>query len=52
MELALFQIGKETVFPKILKYLLKSFNISLAGIFVMNQNIVQVYLDKNIKFFD
>ena len=50
MELTLLQIGKETVFPKVLKYPPNDFDVSLAGILSIDQDIVQVYNNKDIKF--
>ena len=52
MEPALLQIGKETVFSKILEYLPNGFDVSLAGILRINQDVVQVYNDKDIELLD
>ena len=49
MEPAILQIGKETVFPKVFEYLLNGFDVSLAGIFSIDQDVVQVYNDKDIE---
>ena len=49
MEPALLQIGKETVFSQVLEYPPNNFNVSLAGILSIDQDIVQVYNDKNIE---
>ena len=49
MEPALLQIGKKTVFPKVLEYPPNGFNVSLTKIFSIDQDVVQVYNDKDIK---
>ena len=51
MKITLFQVGKQTVFLKFAKNLSDSFYITLASIIGMNQNIIEVHNDKNIKFF-
>ena len=43
------QIGKKTVFPKVLKYLPNGFNVNLVGILGIIQNVVRVYTNKNIE---
>ena len=50
MESALLQIGKETVFFKVLENPRNGFNVSLTGILNIDQDVVQVYNDKDIKF--
>ena len=39
------------MFPKFSKNLLNSFHVTLAGVFSINKDVIEVHNDKNIKFF-
>ena len=47
----LLQVGKITVFSVFFENLLNSFHVILAGVFEVNQNVIKVYNEKNIKYF-
>ena len=47
----LLQVGKITVFSVFFENLLNSFHVILAGVFKVNQNVIKVYNEKNIKYF-
>ena len=49
MKPILLQIGKKTVFAEVLEYPTNGFYVSLAGIFVLDQDVVQIYNNKNIE---
>ena len=51
MKPALLQISKKTVFSKVLEYLPNRSNMSLAEILRIDQDIVQVYNNKDIELF-
>ena len=51
MKMTLFQVGKQAVFPEFSKDLSDSFYVTLAGVFSINQDVIKVYNDENIKFF-
>ena len=51
MKTILFQVGKQAVFPEFSKDLPDSFHVTLAGTFSINQDVIEIYNDKNIKFF-
>lgn len=51
MKLILLQIDKKTMFLKVFKYPINGFYINLAGIFGLDQDVIQIYNDKNIEFF-
>ena len=51
MKMTLFQVGKQAVFPEFSKDLPDSFHVTLAGVFGINQDIIKVHDDENIKFF-
>lgn len=50
METILFQICKKFMFLKLIQNLTHGFNIWLAGVFDIDQNIVQIYDNKNVNF--
>ena len=49
MEPTLLQIDKKTLLPEILKYPTNSFYVSLARIFDIDQTVIQIYNNKDIK---
>ena len=49
MEPTLLQIGKKTMSPEVFKYPPHGFNMSLAGILSIDQDVVQIYNDKDIE---
>ena len=51
MKTTFFQVGKQAVFSKFSENLPDSFYVTLASIFDVNQDIIEVYNDENIKFF-
>ena len=51
MEPILLQIGKKNVFSEVLKYPINGFYVSLARIFGVDQDVVQIYNNKDIKLF-
>ena len=51
MKIILFQVNKQAVFSEFSEDLLYSFHVTLAGVFGVNQDVIKVYDDKNIKFF-
>ena len=51
MKTTLFRAGKQTVFLEFSKNLPDRFYITLASIFDVNQDVIKVYNDENIKFF-
>ena len=51
MKTTLFQVCKQAVFPKFSKNPPGSFHVTLAGVFDVNHNIIEVHDDINIKFF-
>ena len=51
MKMTLFQISKQVVFLEFSNDPLNSFNVTPAGVFSVNQNVIEVYNDENIKFF-
>ena len=51
MKTTLFQVDKQAVFPEFFKDLPDSFYMTLPGIFDVNQNVIEVHNDENIKFF-
>ena len=51
MKTTFFQASKQVMFLKFSKNLLENFHIILAGIFYINQNVIKVQNNENIKFF-
>ena len=51
MKTTLFQVGKQAVFPKLSKNLPNNFHVTLTDVFGINQNVIEIYNDENIKFF-
>ena len=51
MKTTIFQFGKQAVFSEFSKDPLDSFHVTLASVFGVNQNVIKVYNDENIKFF-
>ena len=50
MKTTIFQVGKQAVFPMFFEDPPDSFYVTLAGVFGVNQDVIEVYDDKNIKF--
>ena len=48
VEATLFQIGKEVMLSKLLPDLEDYINMRLASIFYINENVVQVYYNKDV----
>lgn len=51
IEMTLFQIGKESVFSELIKYLVYSLYIGLVKVFSIDQDIFHINDDKNVKLF-
>ena len=51
MKTTLFQVGKQAIFLEFSKDLPEGFYVTLAGVFVINQDVIKVYNNENIKFF-
>ena len=51
MKTTLFQFSKQAVFPEFSEDLPDSFYVTLASVFYVNQDIIKIHDDKNIKFF-
>ena len=51
IEPTLLQIGKKIVFLEVFEYLTNGFYVSLAEIFDVDQDVVQIYNNKDIKLF-
>ena len=51
MELTLLWIGKKAVFPKVLKDSSNGFDVALAWVFGIDQDVVQVHNDNYIELF-
>ena len=51
MKTSLFQVSKQAVFPEFSEDPTDSFDVTLAGIFGVNQDVIDIYDNKNIKFF-
>ena len=49
--MTLFQVSKQAVFPEFIKDPPDSFYVTLAGVFGINQDVIEVHNDQNIKFF-
>ena len=50
METAFVEVGKKTVFPQFVKNPLNGIDVSLAWILCINEDVIKVNNDKNIKF--
>ena len=51
MKTTLFQVGKQAVFPEFSEDPPDSFYVTLAGVFSVNQDVIEVHNNENIKFF-
>ena len=51
MKTTLFLIGKQAVFLEFSENPPDSFHVTLAGVFGLNPDVIEVHDDKNIKFF-
>ena len=51
MKIIFFQIGKQVVFPEFSKDQPDNFYVTIAGVSDVNQNVIKVYDDENIKLF-
>ena len=51
MKTTLFQVGKQAVFPEFSEDPPDNFHVTLAGVFDVNQDVIKVHDDNNIKFF-
>ena len=51
MKTTLFQVGKQAVFLEFPKNPQDSFHVTLSGVFGVNQNVIEVHDNENIKFF-
>ena len=51
MKTTLFQVNKQAMFPKFPENLPDNFHVTLASVCDVNQNVIKVHNDKNIKFF-
>ena len=49
MKSTLFQIGIEAMFPQNVQHLSNSFYVTLAWVFGIDENIIQINNDKNVK---
>ena len=50
MEMTFLKIGKKAVSPPFLKKLLNGVNVSLAWVFCVDEDVIKVNNDENIKF--
>ena len=48
MKSTFLQVGKKEVFPKLVQNPAYTLNVRLSGIFSIDQDIIQVYDDKNV----
>ena len=51
MKTTLFQVAKQAIFLEFSKGPPKSFYVTLASLFSVNQDVIEVHNDENIKFF-
>ena len=51
MKATLFENGKKAVFPQFVQHPADSIDVSLARIFGVNQDIIQINNHKNVEFF-
>ena len=51
MKLTFLQVGKEEMFLELVQNLAYDLNVKLPGVFNIDQDIIQVYDNKDIKFF-
>ena len=51
MESTLLQIGKQAIFPQKVQYLLHGFYVTLTLILSIDEDVIQIYNDKDIKYF-
>ena len=52
MKTTLLEVGKKTVFPQFFKNLLNGINVSLAWVLSVDENVIEINNDKDIKFLD
>ena len=52
MKTTLFQVGKQDVFLVFSEDPPDSFHVTLAGVFDVNQDVIEVHNHENIKFFN
>ena len=50
IKLTFLYFGRKEIFPKLVENPANEFNIKLTLIFDINQNIIYIYTNKNIKF--
>ena len=50
--MTLLEVGKKAVFPQFLKNPLDGINVSLAWVLGVDENVIEVNNDKDIKFLD
>ena len=51
MKTTLFQVGKQAVFPEFSEDPPDSFHVALPDVFDVNQDVIEIHNDENIKFF-
>ena len=51
MKPTFLQVDKEEMFPKLVPDPAYGLNVGLSGVFGINQDIIQVYNDKNVQLF-
>ena len=51
MELTLLQIGKKAIFPQKVQYLPHDFHVTLTLILSVEENVIQIYNNKDIEPF-
>ena len=51
MKTTLFQVGKQAMFPEFFENPLDSFHVTVAGVFGINQEVIKVHDNENLKFF-
>ena len=50
METIFLEVGKKAVFPQFLKNLSNDVDVSIVWVFGVNENVIKVNNDKDIKF--
>ena len=51
MKMTLFEVGKKAVFPQFVQHPADSIDVSLACIFGVDQDVIQVNNHENVEFF-
>ena len=51
MKMTLFKVCKKVVFPQFVQYLTDSIDMSLVCILGVDQDVIQVNIHENVKFF-